>query len=248
MSTDLFPVPAVWARETRWDTTARERDYRESLAEPHTYWLEQARRLDWVTFPTRTNESSFAEADFGIRWFVDGVLNVSVNCLDRHLPARADQLALIWEPDEPAEPPRSFTYAEMHREVCRFANVLKTAGAKKGDRITIYMPMIPEAAFALLACARIGAIHSVVFGGFSSEALAGRIRDCDSSVVITADEGRRGGKRVPLKANVDVALAGCPSVERVIVVKATGTNVSMQAGRDLWWHEALEAVSSESPP
>ena len=248
MSTDLFPVPAVWARETRWDTTARERDYRESLAEPHTYWLEQARRLDWVTFPTRTNESSFAEADFGIRWFVDGVLNVSVNCLDRHLPARADQLALIWEPDEPAEPPRSFTYAEMHREVCRFANVLKTAGAKKGDRITIYMPMIPEAAFALLACARIGAIHSVVFGGFSSEALAGRIRDCDSSVVITADEGRRGGKRVPLKANVDVALAGCPSVERVIVVKATGTNVSMQVGRDLWWHEALEAVSSESPP
>src|SRR5690606_1922668 len=161
-------------------------------------------------------------ADFGIKWFADGVLNVAVNCLDRHLETRGDQDAIIWEPDTPEEEPRRFTYRQLHEEVCRFANVLKSAGAKKGDRITVYMPMIPEAAFALLACARIGAIHSVVFGGFSPEALAGRIQDCDSTLVITADEGRRAGRKVPLKVNVDAALEHCSSVKKVLVVKATG--------------------------
>jgi acetyl-CoA synthetase len=206
MSDDFFPVPSEWAASALLDRDGRAADYQRSIQEPHTYWLERAKRLDWQTFPTKTNESSFHEADFGVKWFADGVLNVSANCIDRHLAERGDQTAIIWEPDSPDAEPRRYTYNQVHEEVCRFANVLKGAGAKKGDRITVYLPMIPEAAFALLACARIGAIHSVVFGGFSPEALAGRIIDCDSTLVITADEGRRAGKKVPLKANVDAAL------------------------------------------
>ncbi|PZU56056.1 MAG: acetate--CoA ligase, partial [Sphingobium sp.] len=193
-------------------------------------------------------QSSFAEADFGIRWFADGTLNVAANCLDRHLAERGDQVAIIWEPDDPAESAKRFTYKDVHGEVCRFANVLKGAGVLKGDRVTLYMPMIPEAAFAMLACARIGAIHSIVFGGFSPDALAGRIIDCDSKVVITADEGRRGGKRVPLKVNVDAAAALAPVLASVIVVKATGGDVPMQAGRDIWYHEAAAGVSADCPP
>ncbi|AMK24951.1 MULTISPECIES: acetate--CoA ligase [unclassified Sphingobium] len=247
MSDDFFPVPAEWAASALLDRDGRAADYARSIGDADAYWLEQARRLDWENFPTKADESSFHEADFGVKWFADGVLNVSANCIDRHLTARGDQTAIIWEPDAPEEEPRRFTYAEVHEEVCRFANVLKGAGAKKGDRITVYMPMIPEAAFALLACARIGAIHSVVFGGFSPEALAGRITDCDSTLVITADEGRRAGRQVPLKANVDAALKLCTSVRTVIVVKATGGAIAMEEGRDLWLHEEAAKVSADCP-
>ena len=243
MADMIVPVPDNWAARATGDPAA---DYAQSLSDPDSYWRDAIQRLDWVTTPAKMDESSFDEATFGVRWFADGVLNVSANCIDRHLAARGDATAIIWEPDEPSEEPRRFTYRQLHAEVCRFANVLKSAGAKKGDRITLYLPMIPEAAFAMLACARIGAIHSVVFGGFSPDALAGRITDCDSSIVVTADEGRRGGKRVPLKANVDKAaeIAGC--LKKVIVVKATGGDIAMHPDRDLWLHEA--DVSTDCPP
>ncbi|WP_449470718.1 acetate--CoA ligase [Sphingobium chungangianum] len=248
MSDDFFPVSKEWAASALLDRDGREADYQRSINEPASYWLERAKRLDWLTFPSKTDESSFDEADFGVKWFADGVLNVSANCIDRHLAERSDQTAIIWEPDSPDAEPRRYTYAEVHEEVCRFANVLKAAGAKKGDRVTVYLPMIPEAAFALLACTRIGAIHSVVFGGFSPEALAGRIIDCDSNIVITADEGRRAGRQVPLKANVDAALKDCPSVKKVVVVQATGSAIAMQEGRDLWLHEEAAKVSADCPP
>ncbi len=248
MADDYFPVPDQWAKNALMDRDGRAADYARSIEDPDAYWLERARRLDWITPPTRANESSFDEADFGVQWFADGVLNVSANCIDRHLADRGDQVAILWEPDSPDAPSRSFTYRQMHEEVCRFANVLKAAGARKGDRITIYLPMIPEAAFALLACARIGAIHSVVFAGFSPEALAGRITDCDSTLVITADEGCRGGKAVPLKANVDAALKLSRSVRHVVVVRATGGAVQMQEGRDLWLDEEAAKASADCPP
>jgi len=244
----LYPVPAEWAKQARVDAAGYEKLYGRSLADPGSFWLEQARRLDWIKRPEIAGDWSFDEADFHIQWFADGKLNVSANCIDRHLAKRADQIALIWEPDDPKAEPRRFTYAELHAEVCRFANVLKAQGVAKGDRVTVYLPMIPEAAFALLACARIGAIHSVVFGGFSPEALAGRITDCDSRIVITADEGRRGGKSVPLKANVDACAAHAPALKQVIVVRATGGAVTMQPGRDMWYHEAAESVSTVCPP
>lgn len=247
MSDELYPVPAEWARTARYDAAGYEKLYGRSLADPGSFWLEQAKRLDWIKRPELAGDWSFDEADFHIEWFADGKLNVAANCIDRHLASRGNDVAIVWEPDDPAEEPRRYTYLELHREVCRFANVLKAQGVKRGDRVTIYLPMIPEAAFAVLACARIGAIHSVVFGGFSPEALAGRITDCDSAVVITADEGRRGGKRVPLKANVDAAAERAPALKTVIVVKATGGNVAMQDGRDLWYHEAAAAVPVDCP-
>lgn len=245
---DLYPVPPEWAAHARVDSAGYDQMYGRSLADPGTFWLDQAKRLDWIKRPEIAGDWSFDKNDFHIRWFADGKLNVSANCLDRHLAKRGGETALIWEPDEPEEEPRRFTYAELHAEVCRFANVLKSQGVVKGNRVTIYMPMIPEAAFAVLACARIGAIHSVVFGGFSPEALAGRIEDCGSTIVITADEGRRGGKRVPLKANVDAAAAHAPSLTTVIVVKATGGAVQMQAERDVWYHEAAEGIATTCPP
>lgn len=227
---------------------SRADSYARSLADPDAFWLDQAQRLDWITAPTKAGDWSFDEKDFHVRWFDDGVLNVSANCIDRHLESRADQVAIVWEPDDPAEEPRRFTYAELHREVCRFANVLKARGVAKGDRVTIYMPMIPEAAFALLACARIGAVHSVVFGGFSADALANRMEDCGSSVVVTADEGRRGGKRVALKACVDEAATIFPGIETVIVVRATGADVAMQDGRDVWYDDAAATVDTDCAP
>ena len=248
MSDDFFPVSKEWAASALLDRDGREADYQRSINEPQSYWLERAKRLDWLTFPSKTDESSFNEADFGVKWFADGVLNVSANCIDRHLAERGNQTAIIWEPDSPDAEPRRYTYAQVHEEVCRFANVLKAAGTRKGDRVTVYLPMIPEAAFALLACARIGAIHSVVFGGFSPEALAGRIIDCDSNIVITADEGRRAGRQVPLKANVDAALKDCPSVKKVVVVQATGSTIAMREDRDLWLHEEAAKVSADCPP
>ncbi|QNA82753.1 acetate--CoA ligase [Sphingomonas sp. So64.6b] len=245
---DLYPVPPEWAKRARFDAAGYEQLYGRSLADPGSFWLEQARRLDWIKRPEIAGDWSFAEKDFHIQWFADGRLNVAANCLDRHLARRGEQVALIWEPDEPSEQPRQFTYRQLHAEVCRFANVLKAQGAKKGDRVTIYMPMIPEAAFAILACARIGAIHSVVFGGFSPEALAGRVTDCDSNIVVTADEGRRGGKKVPLKANVDAAAERAPALKTVIVVRATGGDVTMRDGRDIWYHEAAADQPTTCPP
>jgi acetyl-CoA synthetase len=247
MSEDaIYPVSADWAANAKVDRAKYEQMYARSLADPSGFWLEQAKRLDWTTFPTRADESVFAKEDFGVRWFADGALNVAANCLDRHLAERGDTIAIIWEPDQPGEAARRISYRELHEQVCRFANVLKARGVRKGDRVTIYMPMIPEAAMALLACARIGAIHSVVFGGFSPDALAGRMEDCDSTIVITADEGRRGGKPVPLKKNVDAAAERC-KVETVIVVRATRADIAMQDGRDVWFDEAMDSVSADCP-
>ena len=246
-SDSLYPVSEEWARKARVDAEGYAKLYGRSLADPGSFWLEQAKRLDWVKRPEIAGDWSFDEEDFHISWFADGKLNVAANCVDRHLASRGDAVAILWEPDNPDEEPRRYTYRQLHEEVCRFANVLKAEGVQKGDRVTIYMPMIPEAAFALLACARIGAVHSVVFGGFSPEALAGRITDCDSAFCITADEGRRGGKRVPLKANVDAAAKHASALRKVIVVKATGGDVAMQPGRDVWYHEAAARVSAECP-
>jgi len=243
----VYPVPADWAKRAKVNRAAYERLHGRSLADPGTFWLEQARRLDWIKRPEMAGDWSFGQDDFRISWFADGVLNASANCLDRHLATRGDTVALIWEPDDPAEQPRRITYRELHRDVCRFANALKDQGVAKGDRVTIYMPMIPEAAVAILACARIGAIHSVVFGGFSPEALAGRIEDCGSTLVITADEGRRGGKKVPLKANVDIARNHAPGLDKVIVVRATGGAVAMSDG-DLWYHDLVENASADCRP
>ena len=247
MSEDaIYPVPAAWAANARVDRAKYEQMYARSLADPTGFWLEQARRLDWTSFPTKVDESNYAKDGFQVRWFADGALNVAANCLDRHLAERGDTVAIIWEPDQPNETPRHISYRELHEQVCRFANVLKAQGVKKGDRVTIYMPMIPEAAVALLACARIGAVHSVVFGGFSPDALAGRMEDCNSTIVITADEGRRGGKPVPLKKNVDAAAERC-RIDTAIVVRATGGDVAMQDGRDVWYDEAMAQVSADCP-
>ena len=242
----LYPVGDA-AKDARIDRAGYERRYAAAARDPEGYWRAEAQRtLDWITPFTQVKDTSFDEADFRIRWFADGELNVSANCLDRHLETRGDQVAIIWEGDEPGET-RRVTYRELHAEVCRFANVLKANGVRKGDRVTLYLPMIVEAAVAMLACTRIGAIHSIVFGGFSPDSLANRIQDCDSRLVITADEGCRGGKRIPLKANVDKALAHCPGVERVLVVRRTGADIAMAEGRDLWWHEAGEGVAADCP-
>nr|WP_295665951.1 acetate--CoA ligase [Sphingomonas sp.] len=245
---EIYPVPIEWAERARYDAAGYDQLYGRSLADPGSFWLEQARRLDWIKRPEIAGDWSFDKADFHIRWFADGRLNVSANCLDRHLGKNGDTIALIWEPDAPDEQPKRFTYRQLHAEVCRFANALKAQGAKKGDRVTIYMPMIPEAAFAILACARIGAIHSVVFGGFSPEALAGRIEDCGSTLLVTADEGRRGGKAIPLKANADAAALRAPGLKTMIVIKATGGTVDMQHGRDVWYYDAATNVDAACPP
>jgi acetyl-CoA synthetase len=245
---DLIPIPASFQTDPFYDAARYQAEYRRALADPDGFWRDQVTRLDWIETPTRMDESSFHEADFGIRWFADGTLNVAANCLDRHLAERPDQTAILWEPDNPADAPRAVTYAQLHTEVCRLANALKALGAHKGSRVVLYMPMIPEAAAAMLACARIGAIHSIVFGGFSPEALAGRIQDCDAGIIITADAGRRGGKSVPLKANVDAAIADCPGVHAVLVVRATGAAITMQAGRDHWVDEAIARVPADCAP
>ena len=246
MST-IHPVPAEWAARAKINAERYAELYRESLDHPDTFWRRETQRLDWAKPWTELTTSSFHEADFGVRWFADGELNVAHNCVDRHLRDRADQPAIIWEPDPPHEPGRTLTYAQLHDAVCRLANALLSLGIRKGDRVTIYLPMIPEAAVSMLACARIGAIHSVVFGGFSPDSIANRIEDCDSRLVITADEGLRGGKRVPLKANVDEALKNCPSVEKVIVVERTGTGVWMEEGRDLAYAPLVAAQSATCP-
>ncbi|MGI8840464.1 MAG: AMP-binding protein, partial [Caulobacteraceae bacterium] len=240
----VFPVPEAWAGRAHVDAAGYEAALARVETDPDGFWREVAARLDWMKPFTVVKDISFNVEDFRIRWFADGVLNACVNCLDRHLPARAGDIAFIWEGDDPAES-RKITYAEAHADVCRMANVLKAHGVAKGDRVTIYMPMIPQAAFAMLACARIGAVHSVIFGGFSPDAIAGRIADCDSRIVITADEGLRGGRKVPLKANVDEALESCPGVDRVLMIRRTGADVAMKPGRDFAYEEEAAKVSAD---
>jgi acetyl-CoA synthetase len=244
---EVFPVPESWAKRAHMDAAGYEAAVREVETDPDGYWRKIGGRLDWIKPFTQVKDVSFNRDDFHIRWFADGMLNVSVNCLDRHLPERADEIAIIWESDDPAVMDH-VTYSQLLAEVCRMANVLKAKGVKKGDRVTIYLPMIPQAAIAMLACARIGAVHSVVFGGFSPDSLAGRIQDCDSKIVITADEGMRGGKIVPLKRNVDEALKDCPSVTDVVVVRRTKADVPMTPGRDAYYGELKKDVSDQCEP
>src|SRR5579871_6218583 len=244
MSEKIYDVPAEWSKRAWVDQGKYKEMYARSISDPDGFWAEQAKRLDWMKTPHKIDNWSFAPGNISIKWFEDGVLNVAANCIDRHLPKRAGQTAIIWEGDDPSQS-RHITYQELHDEVCRMANILRTRNVKKGDRVTIYLPMIPEAAYAILACARIGAIHSVVFAGFSPDSLAQRIKDCKSNIVITADEGLRGGRKVPLKANVDAAIAKTGGVDWVIVVKRTGGKVDMNPSRDLWYHEAAAMVTTE---
>jgi acetyl-CoA synthetase len=247
MAETIYPVPEHWAQSAHIDEAGYHALYQRSVEDPEGFWAEEATRLDWITPFTRVKATSFHKEDFGIRWFDDGSLNLCANALDRHLETRGDQIAILWEPDSPTEPERRITYRELHGDVCRLANVLKKLGVARGDRVTIYLPMVPEAAVAMLACARIGAIHSIVFAGFSPEALAGRVEDCESRIILTADEGLRGGKTVPLKRNVDEALLHAPHVETVLVLKRTGKDVGLVAGRDIDWHTATASVSAECP-
>ncbi len=238
----LHPVPEAWKTRAWCDAARYEEMYQRSISDPEGFWGDEAKRLDWITPWQRVKNTSF-DAPVSIKWYEGGQLNVSTNCIDRHLETRGDQVAIIWEGDDPSVS-KEITYRELHEEVCRFANVLKARGVKKGDRVTIYMPMIPEAAYAMLACTRIGAIHSVVFGGFSPDSLAGRIHDCDSTCVITADEGVRGGKPIPLKTNTDKALEKCPTVDTVIVVERTGADVPYIEGRDVRYTEARAVTAT----
>lgn len=247
MSKDILDVPAEFASNALVDAAKYQEMYKRSIEDPEGFWGEHGKRIDWIKPYTKVKDVSYDTKDLHIRWFEDGTLNVSANCIDRHLADKADQPAIIWEGDEP-DVSKIITYRELHDQVCRLANAMKDLGVKKGDRVTIYLPMIPEAAYAMLACARVGAVHSVVFGGFSPESLHGRIEDCDSTLLITADAGLRGGRHIPLKKNSDEALEHCPNCKTVIVVQHTGDDVTMVAGRDHWYHEITEAASPDCPP
>ncbi|MEL0150551.1 MAG: acetate--CoA ligase [Rhodobiaceae bacterium] len=242
----IFEVPQAIADKALVNDAQYQDMYARSLDDADGFWAEHGRRIDWIKPFSKVKNTHYGKDDVSIKWYEDGTLNACVNCVDRHVETRGDQVAIIWEGDEPDQDAK-ITYRQLHEEVCRFANVLKAQGAKKGDRVTIYMPMIAEATYAMLACARIGAVHSVVFGGFSPDALAGRILDCESTCVITADEGVRGGKKIPLKANTDAALAQCPDVTSVIVVERTGAGVAMQDGRDVWYHQEKEKADKDCP-
>jgi acetyl-CoA synthetase len=243
---EIFPVPAAIAKGAKITAEKYAAMYKESIANPEKFWAEQGKRIDWFKPYTQVKDVDFND-NARIRWFYDGTLNACVNCVDRHLPARADQVALIREGDDPNDSSK-ITYAQLKDEVCKLANALKARGVKKGDRVTIYMPMIPEAVYAMLACARIGAVHSVVFGGFSPSSLSGRIQDCDSKVVITADEGIRGAKKIPLKANTDEALKTCPDVHTVFVYKRTGGKIEWNDQRDVWYQDICAQQSTECRP
>jgi acetyl-CoA synthetase len=245
MAEMLYKVPESWPAQAYVDDAGYRDMYARSVRDPEGFWGDHGKRIDWIKPYTRVKRTSFAPGNVSIEWFGDGTTNVSLNCIDRHLAKRADQVAIIWEGDDPKES-KSITYRQLHDEVCRFANVLKAHGVKKGDTVTIYLPMIPEAAYAMLACARIGAVHSIVFGGFSPEALAGRIEGGNSRILITADEGLRAGKKVPLKVNADEASNKVPgTVAAMIVVKRTGGQVHMISGRDFWYHEEAAKVTAE---
>jgi acetyl-CoA synthetase len=246
MSDKIYAVSPEWASRAHIDAAKYQAMHQRSVSDPQGFWAEHGKRLDWIKPFTKVKNTTYGPPDVSIKWFEDGTLNVSANCIDRHLAARGDQVAIIWEGDDPSES-RSITYSQLHDEVCRFANVLRNREVKKGDTVTIYMPMIPEAAFAMLACARLGAVHSIVFGGFSPDSLAGRIQDAKSKVVITADEGLRGGRKVALKANVDEALEKAGGADHVIVVRRTGGAVNMKAGRDVYYDEAAAMVTNECP-
>ncbi|MDX5360963.1 MAG: acetate--CoA ligase [Alphaproteobacteria bacterium] len=245
--TDVFPVSDEWASRAYVDDAQYREMYERSVADPEGFWKEHGHRVDWIKPFTKVKNVSYAPGNVSIKWYEDGTLNVSANCIDRHLKDKADKVAIIWEGDEPTDD-KKITYRELHEQVCRLANAMKANGVKKGDRVTIYLPMIPEAAYAMLACARIGAVHSVVFGGFSPDALAGRIEDAKSTFVITADEGLRGGRKIPLKANTDKAIQKAGGVDKVLVVKRTGGNVGWQDGRDVWYHDAVADASTDCPP
>jgi len=250
MSDKIYEVPADWRKRAFADDAKYQAMYQQSIKDPSGFWAEQAKRVDWIKPFSKVKNTSYDPHNVSIKWFEDGVLNVAYNCIDRHLDKRGDQVAIIWEGDDPKDS-KKITYRELHDEVCRMANILRLRNVQKGDRVTIYMPMIPEAAYAMLACARIGAIHSVVFGGFSPDSLAGRIEDCKSNVVITADEGIRGARKIPLKANTDTAIAKVAkdgfSVDHVIVVKHTGGAVDMDPVRDVWYHQAADMVTTDCP-
>lgn len=248
MTEMIYDVPAAWAKKAWLNDAKYKKMYAASIKDPDKFWGEHGKRIDWFKPYTKVRNASYKPGKVAIKWYEDGTTNVAYNCIDRHLATRAKQTAIIWEGDDPSES-KKISYGQLHAEVCKFANVLKAKGVKKGDRVTIYLPMIPEAAYAMLACARIGAVHSVVFGGFSPDSLASRIEDSDSKIVITADEGLRGGRAVPLKKNVDAADAKVKGgIGTVVVVRRTGGNVTMQDGRDVWYHDEAAKVSDHCPP
>ena len=246
MSDKIYEVPAAWKSRAFIDDAKYKDMYARSIKDPNGFWGDEAKRLDWIKKPTKVKNTTYDPHNVSIKWFEDGTLNASYNCVDRHLAKRGDQIAIIWEGDDPKDS-RTLTYKQLHADVCKFANVLKARGVKKGDRVTIYMPMIPEAVVSLLACARIGAVHSVIFGGFSPDSIAGRLEDCQSTVVVTADEGLRGGRKVPLKANVDAACDKVGGVTSIIVVKRTGAPVNMKAGRDVYYDDIAKTVPADCP-
>ena len=246
MQEKIYDVPAEWSRRAYLDDAGYRAKYEASIKDPNAFWAEEAKRIHWFEPPTVIKNTSFGPGNVSIRWFEDGITNVAYNCVDRHLDTRGDQVAIIWEGDDPSES-KHITYRELHAEVCRMANIMRNRGVSKGDRVTIYLPMIPEAAYAMLACARLGAIHSVVFGGFSPDSLASRIQDAKSAFVITADEGLPGGRKVPLKVNVDAAIERVGGVDHVLVVRRTGGAVNMEPGRDVYYDEAVKMVSDECP-
>ena len=241
----IYDVPAEWKARAFLDDAKYQEMYARSIKDPDGFWADQAKRIDWIKPFTKVKNTSYAPGNISIKWFEDGTLNAAYNCVDRHLAKRGDQTAIIWEGDDPKDD-KKITYKQLHAEVCKFANVLKKQGVKKGDRVTIYMPMILEAAYAILACARIGAVHSVIFGGFSPDSIAGRVEDCKSTIIVTADEGLRGGRKIPLKANVDAACEKAP-VKSVIVVKRTGAAVNMKAGRDVFYDDVVKDVPADCP-
>ena len=249
MFRDKFPVPQEWADRAWLDNSAYKKMYESSITEQEEFWAEQGKRIDWIKPYTKVKDTSFNEDDLHVKWFYDGVLNPSANCLDRHLETRGDQVAIIWEGDDPNEDEK-ITYSDLYQRVCRFANGLKSLGVQKGDRVTIYLPMIPEIAISMLACSRIGAIHSVIFGGFSPESIAGRIQDCESTFIITSDEGLRGGRTIPLKNNVDQAIErlGADQVNNVVVVNRTGANIDWFKDRDIWYHDLIAGQQTDCAP
>ena len=245
---EIVPIPANIAARTHADTATYETMYQASVSDPVAFWAEHGKRLDWIKPYTKVKNTSFSHPDVSIKWFEDGTLNVSANCIDRHLETRGDQTAIIWEQDDPSKPAEHITYSQLHERVCRMANVFKMHGVAKGDRVVIYLPMIPEAAYAMLACARIGAIHSIVFAGFSPDALANRVNDSEAKLVITADEAPRGGRVTPLKANADAALLHCKDSVKCLVVKHTGGQTTRVEGRDIDVKAEMASASTDCTP